>query len=296
VKGRAAIGWIAVGAGTVVIAGLAFVRSRPPVNEHAAEVEQIVETAHRHYRELPIWRWADSAPPGDRRASLQSVIERMRFTVAPDAAPAFAQARAELLSSVQGFLESAVVDRDLAGYTRWRRSRGDRLRTMADMNRSWFIEQDWERDFGEPMPPGTDERAAFERHWEAWRAKAEADSLPVAIVDAPDGLECSVAIVESLLGQHRPVMGGPLGRAGWTGGRGGTARMWWTHERSGLALLEEYGRVMCAEVGVVVEYANAARHPLVTTWVYDPAERTWRLEFVCVYNWDGQRQVRSMEY
>ncbi|MDQ7013303.1 MAG: hypothetical protein Q9O74_05325 [Planctomycetota bacterium] len=293
---RHTVVWLLVGVIALAFAIMTYMRAAPTPNTHALEAERLVDAAQSGYSELPITQWTVDASAAEAKTVSESIVDSFHFTIAAQARPAFSRAQGQLVRDVQGFLETAIIDRDLAAYKQWRRSRGDVLRSMDDMNRSWFIVQDWQQDFGEEPPPNPDAETAFDRHWDRWFEAAGSGGLPVGIAESPDGLECAVGIVDSIAGDKRPQLLGSMGRAGWTGGRGGTCRVWWTHERNGHMLLKEYGKVLCAEVGMVIEYGNGGRHPLVTSWVLDPAMHQWRLEYVCVYNWDVNKLVRSMEY
>ena len=272
-----------------------YVRSRPPPDTRGREVQALLDSAHQAYLVLPMARWdAPDSPPGNQ--VVERAIASLHETVAPDAAPDYTAAREDLRGELREFLDAGVVRRDIEAYTAWRRSRGYTFRTMDDMDKSWWVRKDWERDLGEPCPDDLDTPTAFERHWSAWADRAPEGSVPVAIAQTPEGLECAVGFVTSLDGESRPQLLGALGQAGWTGAQGGTARTWWTHPRNASNLLVSHRRILCAEVGMILEYANGSRFPLATTWVHDPEEHGWRLEHVCVYNWDTDRPVRSMEY
>ncbi|MCW5775240.1 MAG: hypothetical protein KIS87_02165 [Phycisphaeraceae bacterium] len=269
-----------------VISALAFAAwARPGPETNTRDIESLaaLKAARRAYSRVDMTPFADAVPTLSARS--------FEIELPEDCANDFALAQAHLFDTVNEFVRLRLANPAPAQYVRWRRNQGYAFRTIDDMKRSWFIHTDWEFHYSEPFPDEAPVERVFARFFTDAFTLKDGYNKPVAIARVPEGLICTVARVESLHGAHRPVPNGTLGRNAWAGATNGTLRNWWRHERNGEALLKEHGSVLCAEVGILLQFEDGSRRPLVLTLVLDPRDNEWRIEFLNTYNCDLMRTM-----
>jgi hypothetical protein len=199
-----------------------------------------------------------------------------------------------LRTAVAQFVYFRFVQTSVTEYKDWRRSGKHTLRTVEDMERSWGIKGDYAGMFKEEFPAAAPLEEVFDRFWNAGLEPHGGANRPIAVAAEPAGLT-AVFGVRRRPGEERPYVEGQMPRELWHGAVAGTLRRWWTPPRSVEWLLKNVGPVPCAEVGLIVEFADHSRRPLILSYFWDAVGKTWTLENVNTNNCDTNK-VTALEY
>lgn len=74
-------------------------------------------------------------------------------------------------------------------------------------------------------------------------------------------------------------------------------RCWWDTPKPLEALFAASPDLVCAELGMILEYGDGARRPLRLTYVHDAMAKSWYLQYVVMYNFNQKvATYSSLEY
>lgn len=225
----------------------------------------------------------------ETRESIAAALEKTTFVGAPTR-----EQREQLLREVADFLYYRFGKSSPAAYRSWRLSNGYEPVPLAELLDPWHIDRSHEIFFGEPLPADAEFGALFDKFCDASASYEHGHNRLVGVASVPKGLCCAVGSI-SRANPRRPAVAGELGVDLWYGRMSATMRRWWRRPRQGRELLESGATIACAEFGIVAEYADRSRRPLVLTFLFDPIDRRWVLEHVVAYNCDIRR-VSALEY
>lgn len=246
--------------------------------------EQQIRAGQREYRTIAM------RPLGDRGA-IREALDRMVWQNDP---PPGCGSKQALLDEVADFLYFRFAQPSVEAYKAWRRSTGCRFKDLAESLRPWYVDEAYEAYFGEPFPDDPDVERLFDRFWSAGLEWGGGVNRPVALAEEPKGLACVFGTITPG-DPRRAMLAGEMSADLWHGGIASTMRGWWRPAQSTRDLLKRHGRAHYAVVGVILEYADGSRRPLILTWPWDPHAQRWVLEDVNVKNFPAAA-LSAMEF
>lgn len=273
---------LALLATTIAAVWLAVVRTNPGPSEERArkrdqEAKALRSKGQSEYATIKVMPFAE----------LQSVEEARELLGAmafPAAAPPGAGSKDELLAAVAEFVYYRYGQGDVGVYKQWRRASGYQFQALGVMKDVFSMDLNYEEVLHEPMPEDRGTEFVFDRLWAAALDAPQRSTRPVAMAAAGKGLTTAYGeLTLETQAEPRPLAG-EMSADLWRGGGGGGSPNWWIAPVPRVQLLREYKTIVYAEVGIVLEFAEGARHPVVLTYLWDPSWRRWRLEFYVQYN------------
>lgn len=82
----------------------------------------------------------------------------------------------------------------------------------------------------------------------------------------------------------------------WHGGRSRGSRCWWRGTTDDLATLLDRGEpILAGQLGVIVEFENGTRRPVLLTFMFQPVDRRWTIADIASTNFDDGG-VAPVEY
>lgn len=172
-------------------------------------------------------------------------------------------------------------------YKQWRRSAGCVLRSRDEIDADgWLIED--ARTFVEHSPEkGSltvdltgDVESCFDEIWLIARRVHSGMNVPRAIALGPDG--CLSAFRRVRADQATfPFLEGGIGRHAWYGGTSMSQRRWFVSDRISELMRHDY---LAATTGVVLEFGDGIRRPILFYCIWDESEGRWYLFGVVMTN------------
>lgn len=221
----------------------------------------------------------------------KGVLANMDWGPAPDDAPELR--RDALASALAEFLWHRFSLRSAQAYIEWQKRTSHEIRPFDELVR---VRADFEHLFGEPIPPSLSVESVFAKFFDVSLSLGDGANDPVGVAVDRSGLVARFGIVRSMRPSERPWVSGDLPLEMWHVRGGGTMRSWWRPSAGDLAsVLEEHGEALCATVGLILEYRNGSRRPLVFTYYWHPVVETWELNCINAYNGHGDF-ISAMEH
>jgi hypothetical protein len=206
-------------------------------------------------------------------------------------------ARDALLDEAAQFVYYRFCQSSPESYVAWRRSKGYRLKPKEKLIRPGLIDKDYPLYFHEPFPTDQTIGELFPRFWVVGLAQGDGTNRPVAISKEAKGLAAAIGVVRASDPRDRPKLAGEIPEAMWMGAAGMTMRSWWDAPRTLETLFAASPEIVCAEIGMILEYGDSTRRPLRLTYVYDTTSKAWYLQYVVMYNFDRSvATYSSLEY
>lgn len=201
---------------------------------------------------------------------------------------------AAIRGAIADFIEHRFINPSLEDYKAWRRSQGFTLTPIADMEKVHHVALTHELIFGSALPPGLSGEQIFDRFWsQGLRSGNGWWQIRSIAVDAR-GLQAVIGALTKGV-DTREMIQGEWSKWLWHGATASSMRNWWTPRHPTDNLLKQFGSVMYAEVGIVTEFGDGTRGPLIITLIYDPIDKRWRMEHVNVNNVPPER-VMQLEF
>lgn len=252
----------------------------PDADDRAREASRLLEEGRDAYRRVEMLPVESFAGAADVRRALDAMT--IRGDLALNAAE-----RDAMLAHLAGFVYYRFVQPDPEAYIRWRREEGYTLRD-ADAMAMLGMEAIHRQAFDRPPENGATVDQVFRallaaerpRDTAAWRATR----LPAAAL----GMACVAGTITLDRMQRAPVSG-EMPADLWQGRVGGAVPNWFRRGRSIDELLRSEPGVEYADAGLVVEFADGSRRPLVVTLIRDPGDGRWRIEYLLVWNYPLER-------
>lgn len=195
-----------------------------------------------------------------------------------------------LRSEVATFIRLRFVERDAEKYREWRISRGCRFAPISEIERKTSILTDYQVVFGRPAPSNPQVEILYQEYWaqEVHQFDGASDLRGMT----SDRLGLVVRVGRSNDRQYpRLLLGGALGDERWYGATSASMRRWFNPEREPVEIVEKRRDVLCAEVGIVSEWGDGRRRPLLLAWFYDPTRSEWILWLMNQNNFDPRKVV-----
>lgn len=129
----------------------------------------------------------------------------------------------------------------------------------------------------EPLPDTDEDFAAIFDY--TWRVReAIGDGANRARHMSSDRVGLNALITQAESGLHpRPTLQGSLGSLAWYGGSSISARRWFIPDVSMQQVIDQHGHVTIATIGVVAEFHDGIRRPIIYTLYWVPRRGEWYL-------------------
>lgn len=201
-----------------------------------------------------------------------------------------------LRSELESFLRLRFVQPDAKQYAASRLTGGCRWTALEGLERGWRVVSDYEKLIREPPPAKPEVAALFERYWDSTASRFGGANRLVSIASEPVGLAAHVGYSRDR-DYPRLLIAGQLGQRLWYGPVSASMCRWFDLPHEPTEVVAKNGRVLVAEVGVVAEWADGSRRPLILAWYFDPWVRRWILWQMNENNYDRRTvTVAPLEY
>lgn len=289
-------GW-ALGAIAVIIAALlgwvAWRRTDPaPAEAVSREFDrnaaELFDRGQREYTTIAMRSMRELTDVAGARAALDSVV----FLSEP-APPA---SKSALLDDVAAFLRLRFAAPSFDEYCAWRRASGKELISVGELVSTWCVDDRCPDELGTPYEVSASSEELFRQFWDAAPKWKNGGAWPTKIAAEGKGFVIACGPFSSDAPTNRPSVGGEMPREVWIGNIGGTSQPWWqTPGGKNGRLPDRFRSTQCAEVGMVMEYADGSRRPMVLTFLWDPVLNVWTLQWINLYNYPLEK-VGPIEY
>lgn len=255
----------------ITIVRFRYMASQPSASSYWAPLG-VAAFSHIHY------------VPLESGAQISQQLENAYFAGADDLTR---DQRERLLVTSGEFLEACFLADSAEPNLRWREEHGFVL-----MSRNELVEEHhvgvakiWGALLDEPFPEQSEPLEWFKSLWAPFREYGDGANKMVSMAKDGDGL---VIIAKNRFSPDdpipdpadAPVRGGDSiqGAGAWIGGSIVAGSSWWHPQRTAAQIISSTGRCTTATVGIIAEFANGERRPILITFDWDPASKTWLLE------------------
>jgi hypothetical protein len=277
-------------AGLVTICVVALALSRSGVLRHRPDTIELIARSQSDgataYSVLSVAKLK-----GLSREDVLAALSRADVTGKPKASNASADA---LEREAAEFIFLRFVAQDFDQYVQWRLSRGCRFLALDEMERVWFVHKEYQEVCGEPPPSVVTAETLMRGYWRTASTLHAGANRAMAMCDDPRG---AMVCFDFIRTRHddRIRLQGTLGPALWYGPVSSTMRTWFAPPTPTQDLFAAQGGLDVAEVGVVMEFEDGSRRPVVLAFFFDPARTQWVLRYVNQNNFDPRR-LSCLEY
>lgn len=234
----------------------------------------------------PTVYWAREGERAFAQFSNAAIAEREAITKAIATAPVddggqLLQSRPELLSGLREAATEFVLARysveGAADYIAWMEAHGYRFKSADEFSSAYGPLSAQAARAG---ITGTDPAEIFLAMWDHGPSRR---ASPNGICVSPE----AIAIVIGETNRQRPFTGelsGQLGYDLWHGGGIANCRFWMRPPVARETIVEARGRVVAAQVGLIVTGKGSTRRPVILGLFLDPAKERWWVDRVWVTN------------
>ena len=241
--------------------------------------------------------------PFDELASLEAVETIFQTAAIPGPQPVtrqipaainpkqLEQAKVQLRTVMAQFVHYRLIDPDLDRYLAWRHARGDEVKPKGEI---YLLAEDYEEFFKEPMPPNMSSEQAFRRFYQHMESIQDPANTPIAISADPDAHFFHTWWEHPHIGPQFITLESALGNDFWIGNRSAGAGTWLWGSLDNHRFYRSTNTVLKAMGGVIVEYADGDRYPLVLNLHWDPNSAQWMIDGIIYANTDVMKTQRIM--
>ncbi|MDQ7012845.1 MAG: hypothetical protein Q9O74_02985 [Planctomycetota bacterium] len=195
-----------------------------------------------------------------------------------------AQSRDELLDALSGFVYARFIQSDPETYLEWREQHGYTFRSEEDLRTVAGIEQVYRQALGEEPAADLTMSEMFTRVFSVAHAGTGSPWSLTAVASTGDGL-CAAVGEMSLQDMSRAPLEGTLSADLWRGRVWGGVPSWFARGPSAIELLQTHESLLYADIGMIMEFQDGVRRPVVCTFIREPSSGRWRLEYLMAYNY-----------
>lgn len=227
----------------------------------------------------------------------QGEIERIIAGVQVDADPSITPGRVrELMTCLQEFVRLRLVTYDAKAYRNWRLAQGCTFASIAQLDRRTDLLRDYPAVFGRPAPPRPDAELLYFEHWDVMPTLFDGANELRALAADPEGWSVRVGYSGDR-SDPRLKLPERSGVQVWYGPVSAAFRSWFDPPVNPADLVARHGRVLAAEVGVVSEWADGSRRPILLAFIHEPSRNRWFLWLMNENNYDtGQVKISARGY
>jgi len=192
-------------------------------------------------------------------------------------------AKAQLRTVMAQFVHYRLIDPDLDRYLAWRHARGD---VVKPKNEIYLLAEDYEELFKEPMPPNMSSEQVFRLFYQHFETIQDPANTPIAISADPDAQFFHTWWEHPHIGPHFITVDNELGTDFWIGNRAARSGTWIWGALDDHKFYRSTNTVLKAMSGVIVQYADGDRYPLVLQLHWDPNSAQWMIDGILFANVD----------
>lgn len=268
-------------AGALGIGGLAWWNATRPTPENDP-VGYSVATAQRAIRLLPTIPIGDSQGISDGLSSVP--IGAMNQLPVDESSVMIDDLREYAVALIQARFCEPGPD----AYIDVQRRRGRRFLTADEFPTDPGASLDAIASYwlGEHAAPNTTPETLFRAVWSVSLDVARGSNRATGAATSGGGMAVAFGRLEHPDMPHTERLSGDLGAETWYGSISHTCGRWMAPPNSKATLIERYGPLPSASVGIVLEFAAGPRRPVVLLFFWDPDIRSWQLDAVTVNNYD----------
>lgn len=201
-----------------------------------------------------------------------------------------------LIQHASEFLFERFCQPEGSRYIRWRADNGYRLRDRDHLFEAGPVGRTYIAitTTDDPMAPSDEEVATmlasvtietmFLAAWDFGIADRGGSGTPAQIATSPDWIGISISRAAEPKGGGRPLLDGRHGQALWYGTSAASPLQWWQPGSSREALRGVDGKIVFADVGALVRFADRSFKPVVCTFAWDDRNDRWWLLHMTVQN------------
>ncbi len=200
-------------------------------------------------------------------------------------------AKAQLRTVMAQFVHYRLLDPDLDRYIAWRHGRGDVVKPKGEI---YLLAEDYESLFNEPMPLNMSSEQVFRRFYEHMESIQDKANTPIAISEDPDAQFFHMWWEHPHIGPAFVTVDNALGNDFWIGNRSAGSGTWIWGALDDHKFYLSTNPVLKAMAGVIVQYADGDRYPLVLNLHWDPNSAQWMIDGISAANVDIMEVQRLM--
>lgn len=184
--------------------------------------------------------------------------------------------RMSLIRAMSAFVYYRFIQGDPGVYVDWRLGRGDRFRDREVLLRDLYVAADAQQYFGEPLDERATLRETFVRIADHHARRYDSSNRIVGLSLEPEGMIVGLGIMNPGIGYRRLVLGDELVEAFWYEPELGSNRCWF---ESGIDFEHAEG-LRVGTVGVIVEFADGSKGPMLVVCFLEPTIGHWSIEIL----------------
>lgn len=194
----------------------------------------------------------------------------------------------DLREYVAAMLHTRFADPGPEAYIKLQQGRGRRFLTVGEFPTGPGASLDAIASYwlGEPAKAGTTPESLFRSIWDVSLDIAGGRNRVVGAAVADGGMAIALGRLEHADMPSSERLHGRLPAAVWYGSISHTCGRWMVPPNSKTALIERYGPLLSASVGVVIECARGPRRPMVLRYYWDPELSLWQFDAATINNYD----------
>ncbi len=189
--------------------------------------------------------------------------------------------RDELLGEVAAFISDRLEATSPQDYMNRRQARGYRQIAREEFERKYSSWNRWAQKIGLESDDPIEIMSALWKYEPSRRARIS------GICVGDDACFVSVGLSR----KHEFIDEVPFGTLGydlWHGGSAATCRVWTSPPTTRKQLVEKYGEVLAATVGIIADVPGSKRRPILFGAFWDPGTKRWWVDSVSVTNFIGR--------
>ncbi|MCC6970829.1 MAG: hypothetical protein IT434_11490 [Phycisphaerales bacterium] len=240
----------------------------------AKQAEVMIESSRVLFREIKAKAVEEIRSVEDVRALMASAEMKDDAGLGADVG--------ELLDHVSLFVFHRFVERSSAGYRAWRVGAGYQPRPRDEMM-SLGMDYTYEAAVGRAMPAGMSVEDACDAIFDAAAGDPGGRASVLSLPAEDRGMFVHVRRCSINDFYTRPF-DAMLGSDAWRGLSGGGAPAFWVRTPLIRDLMTTHEFVTVADVGLVCEFGEGIRRPMIMVFVFEPDSKRWRLEHLLLTN------------
>jgi len=225
--------------------------------------------------------------------AVEEVLRRAQLISDPGVRPQYLDT---LIQEAAEFIRLRFVAKDAAAYQEWRLSRGCRFLPIERLEQQEQVLTMYPAVFGRPAPSSPSTESVFAEYWAKTQTMYGGANSLNAIASERPGLVLRVGYSKDR--EHPQLSFDPEpGDRLWYGPISSSMRRWFDLPSSPETIVKRDGKVLLGMVGLISQWADGSRRPLILAFLFDQARSQWVLWLLSETNYDPKETpVASLEY
>lgn len=183
---------------------------------------------------------------------------------------------AALQNTVATFLRLRFVENDATLYKLWRQETGCSMSSLEALDRKYEVLKSYSATFGKPLAPDATTDSLFPQYWANTPYLFGGTNRLRGITTDRRGLVVRVGYSGDTE-YPRLRVAGEMEERLWYGPVSAAMRRWFDVPVEPAELAKRHGRVLVAEIGLVTEWDDRSRRPVLLSFAFDPERQRWFL-------------------